>query len=63
MKGMRRPSPLVHWSDFDAMKGSMKPSSKRPHPVIRPMTVRPAKTAPCVMKICQPWLISVSDGM
>ena len=63
MKGMRRPSGLSRESDLDAMKGSMKPSSRRPHAVMMPMTVRPANTTPCVMKSCMPWETNSALGM
>ena len=63
MKGMRRPRRCLHESDFEAMKGSMKPSSKRPQAVMQPMTVRPAKTTPCVMKTFMPCESIDSLGM
>ena len=63
MKGILRPSGLASESDLEAMNGSMKPSRRRPHAVMIPMTVRPANTMPCVMKTVIPWLTSVSEGM
>ena len=63
MKGMRRPRGLFSESDLEAMKGSMKPSSRRPQAVMMPMTVRPANTTPWVMKTCMPWDRKSALGM
>lgn len=49
--GMRRPRRCEHRSDFPAIHGSVKASNMRPEAVMRPMTVSPKNTAPCVMKI------------
>ena len=47
--GIRRPRRCLQRSDNDAMSGSVMASNRRPDAVMRPITVRPRNTAPCVM--------------
>ena len=63
MNGIRRPRGLFSLSDCAAIKGSMKPSRSLPHPVMIPMTVSPANTAPWVIKTAMPRESMVSEGM
>ena len=63
MKGIRRPRGFLSLSDREAMKGSMNPSRSLPHPVMMPITVSPANTAPWVMKTAMPRESMVSEGM